>query len=81
MTRATVATIETFIVTLPRDVPYLGPLAADETVNARGYFVRRGNRTVYPTTDRSVLIKVTGSDGSMAGAKRTELSRRKRSSC
>jgi galactonate dehydratase len=65
MTHATIATIETFIVTLPRDVPYLGPLATDETVNARGYFVRRGNRTVYPTTDRSVLIKATGSDGSV----------------
>jgi len=65
MSCTTVATIETFIVALPRDIPYLGPLGADETVNVRGYFVRRGNRTVYPTTDRSVLIKATGSDGSV----------------
>jgi len=43
---ATVTQVEAFIVSLPRDVPYLGPLAADETVNTKGYFVRKGNRTV-----------------------------------
>jgi L-alanine-DL-glutamate epimerase-like enolase superfamily enzyme len=65
MTTATVANIETFIVSLPRDVPYLGPLAADETVNVKGYFVRKGNRTVYPTADMSVLVKATASDGTI----------------
>ena len=50
---------------LPRDVPYLGPLAADEKVNTKGYFVRKGNRTVYPTTDMSVLVKATASDGTI----------------
>jgi len=62
---ATVTNVETFIVSLPRDVPYLGPLAADETVNAKGYFVRRGNRTVYPASDMSVLVKATASDGTI----------------
>ncbi|HYT98223.1 MAG TPA: mandelate racemase/muconate lactonizing enzyme family protein, partial [Casimicrobiaceae bacterium] len=57
--------VETFIVSLPRDVPYLGPLAADETVNVKGYFVRHGNRTVYPTSDMSVLVKATASDGTI----------------
>src|SRR5205807_6895365 len=61
----TVASIEAFIVSLPRDVPYLGPLAAGETVNAKGYFVRQGNRTVYPAADMSVLIKATASDGTI----------------
>jgi galactonate dehydratase len=60
-----VVSIETFIVSLPRDVPYLGPLAEGETVNVKGYFVRQGNRTVYPTTDMSVLIKATASDGTI----------------
>ena len=59
---AQILKVETFIVALPRDVPYLGPLGEGETVNERGYFVRRGNRTIYPTVDRSVLVKVTADD-------------------
>ena len=55
--------IETFVVTIPRDTPYLGPLGAGETVNERGYFVRRSNRTIYPTEDRSVVVRVTTRDG------------------
>ena len=42
--RVVVSSVETFIVSLPRDVPYLGPLGPGESVNAKGYFVRRGNR-------------------------------------
>jgi len=60
---ARVAAVETFIVSLPREVPYLGPLAAGETVNAHGYVVRAGNRTLYPASDMSVLVKVTADDG------------------
>lgn len=58
-----VASVETFIVTVPRDTPYLGPLAPGEQVNARGYVVRRGNGTLYPTVDRSVVVRVTTHDG------------------
>jgi L-alanine-DL-glutamate epimerase-like enolase superfamily enzyme len=58
-----VASIETFIVTLPRDTPYLGPLGAGEEVNSRGYVVRRGNGTIYPVVDRSILVRVTMDDG------------------
>ena len=58
-----VASVQSFVLTLPRDDPYLGPLREGETVNAKGYFVRRSNRTVYPTFDRSVLVRVTSSDG------------------
>ncbi len=57
--------VEPIVVALPRDVPYLGPLGEGEHVNERGYFVRRGNRTIYPTVDRSVLIKITADDGSV----------------
>ena len=63
MTR--VASVETFIVTVPRDQPYLGPLAPGEQVNARGYVVRRGNGTIYPTVDRSVAVRVTTDDGAV----------------
>jgi L-alanine-DL-glutamate epimerase-like enolase superfamily enzyme len=52
-------------VSLPRDVPYLGPLAEGETVNANGYIVRRGNRTIYPATDRSVIVEATAADGTV----------------
>lgn len=58
-----IAAVETFIVTLPRDTPYLGPLGPDEQVNARGYVVRRGNGTIYPTVDRSIVVRVTTGDG------------------
>jgi L-alanine-DL-glutamate epimerase-like enolase superfamily enzyme len=60
---ARIAAVHSFIVTLPRDTPYLGPLGAGEHVSERGYVVRSGNRTIYPTSDRSVLIRVTASDG------------------
>ncbi|WP_448663995.1 mandelate racemase/muconate lactonizing enzyme family protein [Sphingomonas sp. CJ20] len=58
-----IAAIDTFIVTVPRDTPYLGPLAAGETVNARGYIVRRGNGTIYPVVDRSIVVRVTDAEG------------------
>ena len=46
-----VRSIEAFAVSMPRDVPYLGPLGPGESFNARGYVVRRGNRTI---TDMSL---------------------------
>ena len=58
-----IAGVEAFILTLPRDTPYLGPLGPGETVTARGYVVRSGNRTIYPTSDRSVLIRITADNG------------------
>ena len=55
--------VETFIVSIPRDVPYLGPLKEGETINPKGYLIRKGNRSIYPSTDMSVLVKVTGESG------------------
>lgn len=60
-----VAKVESFIVSIPRDVPYLGALRAGETANARGYFVRGGNRSVYPVADMSVLVKATTQGGAV----------------
>jgi len=60
-----VVTIETFIATIPRDVPYLGPLAEGESVNARGYLVRKGNGTIYPTVDRSIVVRITTQGGAV----------------
>lgn len=58
-----VAALECCIVSLPREVPYLGPLQEGERINAQGYLVRRGNRTVYPAADMSVLVKATSTSG------------------
>jgi len=55
--------VETFIISIPRDVPYLGPLKEGEAINERGYLVRKGNRTIYPSTDMTLLVKVTGESG------------------
>ncbi len=63
--RVAVASVEAFVVSLPRDVPYLGPLGPGEAINAKGYFVRRGNRTIYPSTDMTVIVKITASDGTI----------------
>ena len=63
--RDTIRTIEAFIVAIPRETPYLGPLRDGETVNRAGYVVRRGNRTLYPTSDRTVLVKVTAESGTV----------------
>jgi L-alanine-DL-glutamate epimerase-like enolase superfamily enzyme len=60
-----VASVETFIVTVPRDTPYLGPLAPGERVNARGYVVRRGNGAIYPIVDRSIVVRITTEDGAI----------------
>ena len=60
-----VAAVESFIISLPREVPYLGPLGPGESINTRGYLVRQGNRAIYPSTDMSVLIKVTADDGTV----------------
>jgi L-alanine-DL-glutamate epimerase-like enolase superfamily enzyme len=60
-----IASVETFIVSIPRDEPYLGGLGKDEQVNSRGYLIRKGNGTIYPTTDMSVLIKLTADNGTV----------------
>jgi hypothetical protein len=36
MSAVTIRSIEPIVVSLPRDTPYLGPLGAGESVNARG---------------------------------------------
>lgn len=58
-----VARVEPFVLTIPRDTPYLGALRKGEEANAQGYFVRKGNRTVYPTFDRNVLVRITTKQG------------------
>jgi len=63
MMATTIRSVQPIVVALPREVPYLGPLGPGERVNERGYFVRAGNRTIYPVFDRSVLVKITSTDG------------------
>ncbi|MGI9474709.1 MAG: mandelate racemase/muconate lactonizing enzyme family protein [Rubripirellula sp.] len=58
-----VAAIEVYIVDLQQKQPYLGNLRAGETVNAQGYFVRQGNRTVYPTKNRSLVVRIVTQNG------------------
>jgi galactonate dehydratase len=65
MTDDPIARVECFVVEIPRDVPYLGALRAGEAANARGYFVRAGNRSIYPTTDRSVVVRITTKSGAV----------------
>jgi L-alanine-DL-glutamate epimerase-like enolase superfamily enzyme len=57
--------VETFIVSIPRDVPYLGPLREGERINEKGYVIRKGNRSIYPSSDMSVLVKLTAESGAV----------------
>ena len=60
-----IRSVESFIISIPRDTPYLGPLGPGESINPRGYLIRQGNRSIYPSTDMSVLIKITAEDGTV----------------
>ncbi len=58
-----IARVEVFPITIPRDVPYLGPLEGGVAPNEKGHFVRPGNQTVYSASDHCVLVKVTTESG------------------
>lgn len=58
-----VKSVDVFTLTQQRDTPYLGELRVGEEPNAKGYLVRKGNRTVYPTFDRSVLVRIETRNG------------------
>lgn len=58
-----VKTINVFALTQQRETPYLGDLREGEYPNKQGYLVRKGNRTVYPIFDRSILVRIETSGG------------------
>lgn len=58
-----IADIEVYVVDLRQDIPYLGALRDGETVNQAGYFVRKGNQTVYPRNNRSLVVRLRTQDG------------------
>jgi galactonate dehydratase len=60
-----VKTVEVYSITIPRETIYLGEPRPGETVNEKGYIVRKGNRTVYPTSDRTVVVRVETADGTI----------------
>ena len=53
-----IARVTAYAVSIPRETPYLGPLREGEHVNRKGYIVRIGNRTLYPTQDRSIVLRI-----------------------
>ena len=59
----TIERIEIFVLIIPRDVPYLGPLATGTRITEKGLFIRAGNRSVYSIHDQSVVVRVTTRDG------------------
>ena len=58
-----VASIETYVVDLSQDKPYLGTLREGEAADPQGYFIRKRNGTVYPTKNQSLVIRVVTKDG------------------
>jgi len=57
--------IQVFVFERPRDEVYLGGQGAGEFALNAHHIVRRFNGTVYPTQDRSVVIKITDRDGAV----------------
>lgn len=60
-----VRTVDVYSITIPRETIYLGEPRPGETVNEKGYIVRKGNRTVYPTSDRTVVLRIETTDGAV----------------
>lgn len=59
--------IEAFILTVPREGDaYLGVQKPGEEDNGNGYFIRKGNRTVYPVVDRTVVLRLETESGVVA---------------
>ncbi len=58
-----IISVESFVLTIPRDQPYLGDTKKGEEANEKGYFVRQGNKTVYATVDRTVLVRIKTDSG------------------
>ena len=58
-----VAKVEIYTLTIPRETVYLGDPRPGETINEKGYIVRKGNRTVYPTMDRTVVVRLETTGG------------------
>lgn len=63
MTAERVDRVEAWVVEVPRDVPYLGPLGAGDAAGPGGYFVRGRTGTVYHAADRTVLVRVMAASG------------------
>lgn len=58
-----IARIEVFVFERQRDETYLGDLGDGEFALGTAHVVRRFNGTVYPRMDRSVVLRLTDSDG------------------
>jgi galactonate dehydratase len=60
-----ITSIQTYCLTIPRDVPYMGALGAGDTSGNNGLFIRGGNRSVYSVSDHCVLVKITTRGGAV----------------
>jgi galactonate dehydratase len=58
-----IESVEAFPLSIPRPVPYLGPLENGIVPNKQGYFIRPGNQSIYSVHDHSVLVKITTESG------------------
>ncbi|WP_159587811.1 mandelate racemase/muconate lactonizing enzyme family protein [Chelativorans xinjiangense] len=55
--------VDVFVFERPRETPYLGALGEADTRLGDLYVVRGFNGTVYPTVDRSVVVRLRDTDG------------------
>ena len=60
-----IARVDAYPLALPREVPYLGPLEPSVQPNARGYFIRPGNRSLYSLHDHCTLVRVETAAGAV----------------
>ncbi len=58
-----IKSVDVFVFERPRETAYLGDLAPGDIRLGDDYVIRAFNGTVYPLSDRSVLVRVRDSDG------------------
>lgn len=58
-----ISRLETFLVRVPSSEPYIPSGEATDALQARGYDISPVNRTLYPVEMKSVLVRVTTSQG------------------
>lgn len=59
-----IVAVECFMLSIPRETPYLGGLGQLDRVTPNGkYFIRASNNGIYSLTDNSLLVRITCENG------------------
>ncbi len=63
--KSTIKRVDIHCLKVPRDEPYLGQLEEENSPNAKDYFIRPGNKSIYSLSDLCVLVRLETEDGTV----------------